>query len=192
MKILSSEHSHLKLSTYNHFKIDCFPALTKRVFSENVFFFFCNYHALNSSALTLCSMKGGKESVFTPPGMCNGHVSSSLDSVFPFILLHLGMEVSRGGQQKRTIAQGRWQWVGAWHSFNFYKIKILYFPTLSPSVVCPSSERQKNTDLQVYVRSTNHSPSVFADKVSCSLVRIYSSYHNAWSWTILGYSRQLT
>lgn len=65
--------------------------------------------------------------------MYNGHFSSSLDSVFPSILLHLGMEVSRGCQHKRTIAQGRWQWVGAWHSFNFYKIKILYFPTLSPS-----------------------------------------------------------
>lgn len=146
MKILSSEHFHFQLSTYNHFKIGCFPALAKRVFSENVF---CIYHALNPSALTLCSLKGGEECVFTPPGMYNGHFSSSLDSVFPFILLHLGMEVSRRCQQKRTIAQGRWQWVEAWHSFNFYKIKILYFPTLSPSFVCPSSERQENTDLQV-------------------------------------------
>lgn len=40
------------------------------------------------------------------------------------------------------------------------------------------------------MRPTNRRPSVFADKVSCSLVGIYSSYHNGWSWTLLGYSRQ--
>lgn len=41
------------------------------------------------------------------------------------------------------------------------------------------------------MRSTNRRPSVFADKVSCSFVGIYSLYHNGWSWTLLGYSRQL-